>query len=303
MLDWLLARSRRETVGVSAAPIAILLPVSNEDESDATRRYYDELADEEWDRLTSDVAGRVSFEVHRRFLARFVRPGDRVLEIGAGPGRFTIELAALGAGLVVTDLSPVQLDLNRAHVAETDAEDAVEDRLVLDVRDVRRFADGEFDVVVAFGGPLSYAFDDAEDALRGLLRITRSDGFVVGSVMSTLGTWRHALAGVLGVAERYGEDANDRVLATGDMRELTGLGHVCRMFRARQLRELISAAGGNEVAMSASNWASLADPTALASLEPDRDRWNHFLANEVSACAEPGALDGGTHILFAATCC
>lgn len=119
--------------------------------------------------------------------------------------------------------------------------------------------------------------------------------------MSTLGTWRNSLPGVLGVAERYGEDVNDKVLATGDMRYLTGADHVCRMFRARQVRDLIRSAGGRETSLSASNWASLADPAILAAVEDDRERWAHFIENEVSACSEPGALDGGTHILFAAT--
>ncbi|MDQ1614606.1 MAG: hypothetical protein QOJ60_545 [Actinomycetota bacterium] len=53
---------------------------------EAVRAYFDTLGAQEWDRLTSDPAGLVSLEVHRRFLARFVTPGMRVLEIGAGPG-------------------------------------------------------------------------------------------------------------------------------------------------------------------------------------------------------------------------
>lgn len=277
-----------------------MLPVVTAADRDATRAYYDEYADAETGRLTQDVAGRVSFEVHRRFLARFVRPGARVLEVGAGPGRFTTELAARGATVVVTDLSPVQLDLNRRYVAGTDAEAAVERRELLDVCDVSRFGDGEFDMVLAYGGPLSYAFEETEAALRGLLRITAPGGVVVASVMSMLGTWRHHLAGVVQVASAFGEDANDKVLATGDLRHLPGAAHTCQMFRARELGDLAAAAGGRVVALSASNWASLGDPEALAVLEADPDRWARFLDHEVAACAEPGAVDGGTHLLFAA---
>jgi SAM-dependent methyltransferase len=265
------------------------------------RRYFDEFGDAEWHRLTGDVKGRVSLEVHRRFLARFVKPGHRVLEIGAGPGRFTVELAALGATAVVTDLSPVQLALNAEHLRGTAAESAVERREVLDICDTGRYADGEFDAVLAYGGPLSYAFEQAEDALRGLLRVTRPGGVVVGSVMSLIGIWRHYLPQITEEAEVIGEDANDRILHTGDLR-LKGEqeGHICRMFRSGELSALIEAAGGRTVALSASNWASLSDPATLAVLEADEDRWARFLEHEVTACAEPGAVDGGTHLLFAA---
>lgn len=56
-------------------------------------RLFDELGDAEWDHLEKDPRSRVAFEVHRRFLRSHVADGSDVLEIGAGAGRFTIELA------------------------------------------------------------------------------------------------------------------------------------------------------------------------------------------------------------------
>jgi ubiquinone/menaquinone biosynthesis C-methylase UbiE len=151
---------------------------------EAVRTYYDALGKKEWDRLAATVHGRVSLEVHRRFLRRLVRPGSRVLEVGAGPGRFTFELAAIGAKIVVTDVSEVQLRLNEARLRRTDAERCVERRELFDVCDASRYADGQFDAVVAFGGPLSYAFERTDEAMGGLLRVIRPDGFVTASVMS-----------------------------------------------------------------------------------------------------------------------
>jgi SAM-dependent methyltransferase len=270
---------------------------------DAVRSYFDSLGAAEWDRLDSDPAGRASLEVHQRFLARFVMPGMRVLEVGAGPGRFSIFLAGLGARVVVTDLSPVQLELNVRYVGEAGCEAAVESRVLLDVCDVTRFADGEFDAVVAYGGPLSYVFDRAGEALGGLLRITRAGGPVVASVMSTLGAYRHFLAGVLELAERHGDDVNDRILSTGDLRETQPPGsgqHTCRMFRSRDVEALVTGADARLLALSASNWASLAAPDVLTRMAEDPDRWSRFLDHEVAICAEPGAVDGGTHLLFAA---
>jgi ubiquinone/menaquinone biosynthesis C-methylase UbiE len=264
------------------------------------RDFYNELGDAEWSRLEDTPRGRVSFEVHRRFLFRFVEPGSRVLEIGAGPGRFTMEIAALGATVVVTDISPVQLELNQVRVGSSTFEGSVESRELLDVCDTTRFDDGEFDAVVAYGGPLSYAFEKVDVALEGLLRITRPGGTIVASVMSTLGSWRFFLAGVIEDSKRAGEDANDKVLETGDLRHF-GTRHVCQMYRSREIAEMVSRNGGRLLAMSASNWASLQDPQILEDLERDADPWRRFLGHEVAACGEPGALDGGTHILFAAS--
>lgn len=272
------------------------------DFAERVRRYYDMLGEDEWTRLTNNVRGRVSLEIHRRFLRRFVAPGSRVLEVGAGPGRFTLELAAIGAQIVVTDLSGVQLALNEARLAGTDAEQRVERRDLLDVCDTSHFADGEFDAVVAFGGPLSYAFERTDEAMRGLLRIVADDGIVVASVISWLGAWRHFLPAISDLVAIVGEAAAERVMRTGDLRHVAhdADAHICQMFRWSDIQALLQRAGGQVVGASASNWASLGDIDALARLEADPARWERFVEHEVTACAQPGALDGGTHILFAA---
>ncbi|MEV1003134.1 hypothetical protein [Nonomuraea sp. NPDC050202] len=47
-------------------------------------------------------------------------------------------------------------------------------------------------------------------------------------------------------------------------------------------------------------WPDSKDADTLAGLEADPGRWARFLEHEINACREPGAVDGGTHILFAA---
>jgi SAM-dependent methyltransferase len=262
---------------------------------DRVRRHFDAAVDAEWGRLGDTVEGRVSFEVHRRFLERFVEPAMHVLEVGAGPGRFTRELARLGARVEVTDLSEPQLAANRARAEDEGYAHAITGWRRLDVRQVASLG-ATFDVVLAYGGPLSYVFDDESGALSGMLAVVAEEGAVVASVMSTLGAYRAFLPAVLELTD----DENAHILATGDLRRSQPEGHVCRMFRARQVSELVAEAGGETAALSASNWTSLDHPDAVAELEQTPDRWAHYLDHEVELCAEPGALDGGTHILFAA---
>ncbi len=114
----------------------------------------------------------------------------------------------------------------------------MQSREFLDTCATSRHADAEFDAVVAYGGPFSYAFEDVDEALSGLLRITKHDG----AVMSVLGSWRLLLRGALEDTEVAGEESNDLVLATGDLRDI-GTAHVWNMFRARDASELAARSG------------------------------------------------------------
>lgn len=272
------------------------LPESTDAAVDRVRRHFEENVESEWGRLEETAQGRVAFEVHRRFLERFVQHGMNVLEVGAGPGRFTRELVALGARVEVTDISAAQVEANRARAHEQGFADAITGWSTLDVRDVGRYGDAQFDAVVAFGGPLSYVFDHAADALRGLLRITSATGTVVASVMSTLGAYRAFLPAV----DALTDAEIDHILATGDLRQSQPEGHVCSMYTAAEVCELVASAGGAVAAVSASSWTAVEHEDVLLAMERDTPRWERYLEREARICAEPGALDGGTHILFAA---
>ncbi len=82
-------------------------------DASGVRAYFDDYAEREWTRLDETVQGRSSYAIHRRLLERYARPGMQVLDIGAGPGRYAIDLLRLGCAVTVADLSPVQLELAR----------------------------------------------------------------------------------------------------------------------------------------------------------------------------------------------
>ena len=143
------------------------------------------------------------------------------------PGRFTIELANLGARVHVGDISPVQLRLNAERVGTAGPEDAVVARPRLDICDLSEFADDTFDAVVCFGGPISYTMDRADAAVAELCRVTRPGGHVLVSVMSSLGVVRRFLPQVLAEGREFGPTHNDEVLETGDLARATNRGHEC----------------------------------------------------------------------------
>ena len=58
---------------------------------------------DEWNRLDKTPIGKVQFHIHNHYLQKYIKKGDKVLEIGPGPGRFTIELAKLGTKIGIEE--------------------------------------------------------------------------------------------------------------------------------------------------------------------------------------------------------
>jgi len=262
--------------------------------------YFDSYGEREWDRLVSSVYDRVNFEMHLRVLARHVHAGDRVLEAGAGAGRFTIELARLGTSLTVTDISPEQVKLNEAKTRDAGVAESVEAWAVADACDLSRYPTGSFDAAVGFGGLLSYALDRRDDALEELLRVTKAGGPVLVSVIALLGAYRLFLPAVLAAAEEGAAEALAELRLTGDQVtwDVEPGGHFCHMFRWKEFEAFLQDHGCEVAEARGANFASVQNAAALDGVWTSApEQWKYLLDLEEDFTAEPGAIDSATHMI------
>jgi SAM-dependent methyltransferase len=264
----------------------------------AIATYFDEFGTKEWERLTRSPADEIKLAIHTHYLRSYIPPQSRVLEIGAGPGRFTQVLAELGCRVVVADISPVQLDLNRQYGNELSFSTAVESWIQADICDLTQFNTASFDAVVGYGGPLSYVLDRRDDALRECIRVVRPDGLLLHSVMSLWGTIHSFLPCVLDVPR----ENNRIIIASGDLvpATLPGNANHCHMFRAQEFRQFLECHHLDILAMSASNSLSPVWQEKLADIRQNPGKWDELLEMELEASREAGCLDCGTHIIAVA---
>jgi SAM-dependent methyltransferase len=257
--------------------------------------YFDQFGVREWERLVATPVAEVSFYLHSYYLKKYIRPGSRVLEIGAGAGRFTQVLAGLGARLVVADISAGQLALNRQHASQYGFAGAVESWQEVDVCAMSGYTEAEFEAVVAYGGPLSYVLDRRDQALQECIRVLKPGGLLFLSVMSLWGTAHERLNGVLGIPVAD----NQRITASGDVLpgSFPGSRHFMHMFRAGELRDWLMGAGLEVVAMSASGCLCPGWNELLQEQRADEEKWAELLRLELEASAEPESLNMGTHII------
>ncbi len=258
--------------------------------------FFDEYGDREWSRFEDGRTSPISLAVHAHYVRRFVRAGDRVLDAGAGPGRFTLELARLGATITVADVSHGQLEANRHTLTEAGLEERVENRVQADILDLGAFDDDAFDAVVCYGGLLSYVLDRADEALGELLRVTRPSGHLLLSVMSLVGATAGGIAGVMEIARSRGPEVVQAVIDSGDLPEELSSHAPMHMYRWSELRDLLERHPCRIVTTSASGLSYGRVHRELhLSLTDEENEW--LTRWEIDLAAEPGAIGIGEHII------
>jgi SAM-dependent methyltransferase len=273
-----------------------------------TKNFYNAYGALEWARLEVTPYGRLQAIIHEDFIKRYIQPGDRVLDAGAGPGRFSVVAARAGAIVTVLDISDKQVELAKQKIAETKLTKNIDKFIVGDICDLSTFPDKTFDLTICFGGALTYVCEKRQIAAKELMRVTKPGGVILVSVMSLLGA-------MLGEAQQpdipnlQNPDGDTEGLPgiwpvfntgnlSGQLSRRVGMAHApMHLYTAEELRllfqscEILETAASNATIREFSpvNEQLTADPTAWATVVEMERKLNH----------DPGLVNSGSHIIMA----
>lgn len=149
--------------------------------------FYDTYGEREWTRLERH---RTEYAVTMRALSGTLPPAPaRVLDIGGGPGRYSVALAKQGYQVTLVDLSPVQLDRARIHAAEFGV--TLEAIVEADALDLPDTIAGMFDATLLFG-PLYHLLDSGARAraISAALHRLRPGGILAATFISRFAPFR-----------------------------------------------------------------------------------------------------------------
>ncbi len=132
-------------------------------------------------RLSKSRQGQLEYLTTMHFIHRHAQEGARILEVGAGTGRYSIALAKEGY-----DVTAVELVEHNVEILRQNGEGLKNLRAYQgDALNLSRFADGSFDVTLLLG-PMYHLYEAAEQqkALDEAIRVTRPGGILMAAFLS-----------------------------------------------------------------------------------------------------------------------
>lgn len=150
-----------------------------EDESELVREIYRRT--EEAKRLTESKAAQVEFLTNIRYIETYIKPGDALLDIGAGTGAYSLYFARKGCRVSALELSEDNIKEFQKKMNAQDRVDLVQGNAL----DLSRYEDHSFDVVLLFG-PLYHLHDDRDklQCIAEARRVCRKDGMIFFAFLS-----------------------------------------------------------------------------------------------------------------------
>lgn len=119
--------------------------------------------------------GSVEFLTTMRYIEKYIREDDRVLEIGAATGRYSHALARRGYTVDAVELVEHNIEIFRQNTLPDEKITVMQGNAL----DLSAFPDGKYDITLLLG-PLYHLYnnDDKRQALSEAIRVTKPGGII-----------------------------------------------------------------------------------------------------------------------------
>lgn len=150
-----------------------------ENESERVNRTYDIFNEES--RLNHSNAARVEFITTVHYIEKYLKEGDKILDIGAGAGEYSFYFARKGYEVSALELADANIEAFRKKLTPEDKIDLVQGNAL----DLSCYKDKSFDIVLLFG-PLYHLKneEDKQKCIEEAKRVCKDGGKIFFAFIS-----------------------------------------------------------------------------------------------------------------------
>ncbi len=253
---------------------------------------------DEWGRLEREP---IEFTVNWHYIKKYLRQADTILDNGAGPGQYSLKLAAEGYRVTLSDLTPSLVEIAKGKARELGLSEQFDGFYDMDARALTELNDEQFDSSLMLG-PL-YHLQQEEDrimAVRELYRVTKKNGLVFVAFMPRVKHMLNSLMSPENWLPNNTATAIRQFSETGcfnhsDKGRFTGAYY----YRVEDIEPFMESNGFEKIALIGSNVGSLITNSQW-------DYWREKGESEVEKivdllienATEPSLLGASSHLLY-----
>ncbi len=261
--------------------------------SEVVRRYYDDSVEIEWERLATPYR-RLELASTLRLVEEYFPEEGRIVDVGAGPGRYAVELLRRGYRVHLADLSERTVEFAVAKLEQFGL--TAESAQAADARDLSCFEDESFDAGLLLG-PL-YHLVEAEDRACALSEFRRVLRPGAPGIVGFINPWGILRSGLTEFPDLYAdrsriEELLDTAVQVGEQRAFTEAAFITP---PRALAEIRAAGFAVETRAGVEGFASgMLDAVARIAAEDPR-AYENIERLVVETCDRPAYRDCTEHL-------
>ena len=137
--------------------------------------FYNNVYSED-DRLTSDKMHYIEFITTTKYIDKYLKPGNRILEVGAGTGAYSLYYADKGYKVDALELVKANVEALKSKIKDNMDINAIQGNAL----DLSMYEDNTFDMTLVLG-PLYHLFKKEEErkSISEAIRVTKKDGIIL----------------------------------------------------------------------------------------------------------------------------
>lgn len=228
--------------------------------------------------------GQVEFRTSMKYIHDYLKPGDKILDIGAGTGKYSIALANEGYEVDAIELVKYNLGVLKSYNSSVKAYQGT-------ALDLSRYQDETFDLTLLFG-PMYHLFstEDKIKALSEAKRVTKTNGIIlVAYVMNDYSILIH------GFRDGYIKDALAKGKIDQNFQTHTSIEDLYSYIRIEDINYLNQATQLERIKIIASDGP--ADYMRPILNKMDEETFELFIQYHLSTCERIDMIGASSHTL------
>ena len=233
-------------------------------------------------------SGHVEFATTMHFIKKYLRPGMRILEVGAATGRYSHTLARMGYRVDAVEYVQHNIDIF-SRLTQPGEDVTIRQG---DARDLSFIEDDTFDLTLVLG-PMYHLFEESDrrQALREAVRVTKKGGIIFAAYcmldasILCYGFARNELNSLI---------REDRIDLTDFTQVRSRLDYFC-LDRRESIDALREGLGVTQLHFAAAEGYAKHMETALA--EMDEETYRLFLRYHLATCERPDMVGISHHTI------